>query len=165
MGSINQKADLAYCIAQLKVNDKCVKCLNDTFKLYKDALFDEDVLKNFMTVLTKAKKNSKLDMKDSLEELENKLTEHSAAGLENVNAGKKAARAKTRAAKRVARKKEWEESEDEAEDLSEVEPERDEREFDEENQPQNLRASRKAVPTGGKGAKGRSGRRSRRVLS
>lgn len=56
--SINQKADLAYCIAQLKVNDKCIKCLNDTFKLYKDALFDEDVLKNFMSVVSKAKKNT-----------------------------------------------------------------------------------------------------------
>jgi condensin complex subunit 1 len=113
--SINQKADLAYCIAQLKVNDKCIKCLNDTFKLYKDALFDDDVLQNFMSVVSKAKKNTKLDTKDTIEELENKLNEHAAAGMENVKASNKALRAKKRAAKRIARKKEWEESDEEKE--------------------------------------------------
>merc|ERR1711862_47739 len=139
-----------------------VKCLNDTFKLYKDALFDEDVLKNFMSVLTKAKKNSKLDTKDSLEELENKLNEHSAAGLENIKAGKKAARAKARAAKRVARKKEWEESDEE--ELSEV-SERHDLESDEENQPENQQKDRKAASLVGKAAKGRALRRSRRARS
>ena len=164
--SINQKADLAYCIAQLKINDKCVKCLNDTFKLYKDALFDEDVLKNFMSLLTKAKKNSKPDTKDSLEELENKLNEHSAAGLENVKAGKKAARAKVRAAKRVARKKELEESEDDEEECEEAASERSI--IGEENQPENQqesrRGNRRAASQVDKAAKGRLGR-SRRVRS
>lgn len=84
--SINQKADLAYCIAQLKVNDKSIKCLNDTFKLYKDALFDEDVLKNFMNVVNKAKKNTKLDTKDAIEELESKLADAGVAGLDNERA-------------------------------------------------------------------------------
>lgn len=155
--SIDQKADLAYCIAQLKVNDKCIKCLNDTFKLYKDALFDEDVLKNFMSVVSKAKKNTKLDTKDTLEELENKLNENAAAGLENVKASNKAARAKKRAAKRVARKKEWEESDgddDEEEEISEVE---DDFEFDEENQPENMNAP----PVEEKAAKRKSGRSNR----
>mmetsp|Transcript_1590 Transcript_1590/g.3412 ORF Transcript_1590/g.3412 Transcript_1590/m.3412 type:complete len:1390 (+) Transcript_1590:152-4321(+) len=151
--SIDQKADLAYCIAQLKVNDKCIKCLNDTFKLYKDALFDEDVLKNFMSVVSKAKKNTKLDTKDALEELENKLNENAAAGMENVKASKKAARAKKRAAKRVARKKEWEESDEE--EMSEPEPE--DFEDDEENQPENMNAP----PVEEKAAKTRSGRSNR----
>ena len=88
--SINQKADLAYCIAQLKVNDKSIKCLNDTFKLYKDALFDEDVLKNFMNVINKAKKNTKLDTKDAIEELESKLADAGVAGLDNERADAKA---------------------------------------------------------------------------
>ncbi|KAL7544562.1 hypothetical protein ACHAWF_007939 [Thalassiosira exigua] len=157
--SIGQKADLAYCIAQLKVNDRCVKCLNDTFKLYKDALFDEDVLRNFVSVLNKAKKSAKLDgAKEALEELEGKLNEHAAAGLENVKASKKAARAKKRAAKRVARKKDWEESEEEEEEeeeTSEPEPE----EFDEENQPENRRA--KAPPGKGRVGKGRPSRSTR----
>ena len=131
--SIDQKADLAYCIAQLKINDKCIKCLNDTFKVYKDALFDEDVLKNFMSVVTKAKKNAKLETKDTLQELEDKLNEHAAAGLENMKANKKAQRAKVRAAKRAARKKvEWEGESDEAEALSEND------EADEENVPENI---------------------------
>ncbi|KAL7544117.1 hypothetical protein ACHAXR_013559 [Thalassiosira sp. AJA248-18] len=153
--SINQKADLAYCIAQLKVNDKCIKCLNDTFKLYKDALFDEDVLKNFVSVVSKAKKNTKLDTKDAIEELESKLNEHAAAGLENVKASNKAARAKKRAAKRVARKKEWEESEEEEEEEEMSEPE--ELEFDEENQPENM-----TVPVvADKAVKRKSGRSNR----
>ena len=140
--SINQKADLAYCIAQLKVNDKCIKCLNDTFKLYKDSLFDEDVLKNFMSVVSKAKKNTKLDTKVAIEELEEKLNEYAAAGLENVNASKKAARAKKRAAKRVARKKEWDESDEENWGNE------SEQEQDEEEENQRVRAS-KARPKRG----------------
>jgi condensin complex subunit 1 len=151
--SINQKADLAYCIAQLKVNDKCIKCLNDTFKLYKDALFDEDVLKNFMSVVSKAKKNSKLDTKDTIEELENKLNEHAAAGMENVKASNKALRAKKRAAKRVANKKEWEESDEE----KESEPE-EEDQLDEENHPVNEAAPQVEE----KAAKGKKATRSKK---
>lgn len=155
--AINQKADLAYCIAQLKINDKCVKCLNDTFKLYKDALFDEDVLKNFMSVVSKAKKNSKLETKDTIQELEDKLNENAAAGLENVKANKKAQRAKARAAKRVAHKKkvqEWEgESEGEEDKQSEAEMED---EADEENVSGNIQP-----PADGEGTKRRSGRSSR----
>ncbi|KAL7445188.1 hypothetical protein ACHAXH_009750 [Discostella pseudostelligera] len=144
--SINQKADLAYCIAQLKVNDKCIKCLNDTFKLYKDSLFDEDVLKNFLSVVSKAKKNTKLDTKVTIEELEEKLNEYAAAGLENVNASKKAARAQKRAAKRVARKKEWDES-DEENGGNESEQEQAE-ELDEEEENQRVSAN-KARPKRG----------------
>ena len=155
--AINQKADLAYCIAQLKINDNSVKCLNDTFKLYKDALFDEDVLKNFMSVVSKAKKNSKLETKDTIQELEDKLNENAAAGLENVKANKKAQRAKARAAKRVAHKKkvqEWEgESEGEEDKQSEAEMED---EADEENVSGNIQ-----LPADGEGTKRRSGRSSR----
>ncbi|KAK1744873.1 condensin complex subunit 1 [Skeletonema marinoi] len=132
-------ADLAYCIAQLKVNEKGIKCLNDNFKLYKDALFDEDVLKNFMSFIAKAKKNAtKPETKQTLQELEEKFTECAAAGMENVNASKKAARAKKRAAHRVARKKvEWDESEEEENaEASDPEPE-DFEEVDEENRPAN----------------------------
>lgn len=155
--SINQKADLAYCIAQLKVNDKCIKCLNDTFKLYKDALFDEDVLKNFMSVVSKAKKNTKLDTKDVIEELENKLNDTAAAGMENVKASNKAQRAKKRAAKRVQRKKEWEEeSEPEESEPEEV----DDMEFEDgaENQPANM-AEDDTPQVEEKTRRGRSGRR------
>lgn len=149
--SINQKADLAYCIAQLKVNDKSIKCLNDTFKLYKDALFDEDVLKNFMNVINKAKKNTKLDTKDAIEELESKLADAGVAGLDNERADAKAKKAKKRAAKRKAKKKEWEEEEEE-EQSSDEEEEVDEMEFnasDSENVANSKPARQKASSTKG----------------
>ena len=145
--TINQKADLAYCIAQLKVNEKGIKCLNDNFKLYKDALFDDDVLKNFMSFISKAKKNaSKPETKQTLQELEEKFTEQAAAGMENVTASKKAAKAKKRAARRVARKKvEWEESDEEDEaELSEEEQEEEFQELDEENAPPNSKGAVKS---------------------
>jgi condensin complex subunit 1 len=103
--SISQKADLAFCIAQLKVNDRAIKCLSDLFKLYKDALFDEDVRKSFASVVSKAKKFAKPEIKECLEEWEAKLNEHGTLGEENQRAGKKAVRAKARAKKRATRKK------------------------------------------------------------
>jgi condensin complex subunit 1 len=103
--SISQKADLAFCIAQLKVNDRAIKCLSDLFKLYKDALFDEDVRKSFASVVSKAKKFAKPEIKGCLEEWEAKLNEHGTLGEENQRAGKKAVRAKARAKKRATRKK------------------------------------------------------------
>lgn len=152
--SINQKADLAYCIAQLKVNEKCIKCLNDNFKLFKDALFDEDVLKNFMAVLAKAKKTSKPESKDAIQELENKLNEHAAAGMENVKASKKAAKSKARAAKRAAQKKEYEGESEEEESIADF------NEMDEENIHDNV------PPPSETKEKRRSGRaRSRKVAA
>jgi condensin complex subunit 1 len=103
--SISQKADLAFCIAQLKVNDKAIKCLSDLFKLYKDALFDEDVRKSFSSIVSKTKKFAKPETKECLEEWEAKLNEHATLGEENQRAGQKAVRAKAKAKKRATRKK------------------------------------------------------------
>ena len=158
--AINQKADLAYCIAQLKVNEKSIKCLNDNFKLYKDALFDEDVLKNFMSFIAKAKKNAtKPETKQTLQELEEKFTECAAAGMENVNATKKAAKAKTRAARRVARKNvEREESEEEEENDEASDPEEDDEEVDEENRPANVQIVKSDATTKRRSGRSRSTR-------
>jgi condensin complex subunit 1 len=103
--TISQKADLAFCIAQLKVNDKAIKCLSDLFNLYKDALFDEDVKKSLSSIVIKAKKFAKPETKECLEEWEAKLNEHAMLGEENQRAGKKAVRAKAKAAKRTTRNK------------------------------------------------------------
>lgn len=120
--SISQKADLAYCLANLpKLNDKCIKSLSDNFKLYKDALFDEDVFYSFASILTKAEKFTKTEMKDHLEEWRQKLESENKAGLENHRAGNKAKRAKARAAKRSARKKQPTKKEYEGETDSEEE--------------------------------------------
>ena len=103
--SMSQKGDLAYCISQLKMNEKSIKCLSDNFKLYKDALFDEDVNRSFVSIVTKAKKFMKPEMRQFLEEWESKLSESAEVGAENQLAGEKAARAKAKARRRATRKK------------------------------------------------------------
>ena len=103
--SISQKADIAYCLAQLKVTEKSLNILSDQFKLYKDALFDDDVHKNFSSIITKAKKFAKPEMKQFVEEFEAKVQEYSAIGLENQAADQKAQKAKKKAATRKAPKR------------------------------------------------------------
>lgn len=103
--TISQKADISYCIAQLKVNERSVKFLVDNFKLYKDALHDNDVKRNFISILSKAKKSAKPELKQSLDEFESKLNEQAALGMENKLAGEKAAKVKARVSKRVSRRR------------------------------------------------------------
>lgn len=98
--TIVQKADIAYCMAQLKVNERSIKFLVDNFKLYKDALYDDEVKRHFFSIVTKAKKFAKPELKQALGEWENKLNEQSSLGKENELAGEKAARAKVAASKR-----------------------------------------------------------------
>jgi condensin complex subunit 1 len=104
--SMVQKGDLAYCIAQLKMSEKSIKCLSDNFKLYKEALFDENVNKSFMAIVSKAKKSlMKPEMRQFLEDWEIKLSESADLGAENILAGETAARAKTKARRRATRRK------------------------------------------------------------
>jgi len=104
--TISQKADITFCLAQLKISEKCIKTLNENFKLYKDALFDEDIFKSFSSIVVKTKKNtSKQEMKDILEEWEKKLNEHSETSMEDQVASNQAERSKRRVARRVAKAK------------------------------------------------------------
>ena len=103
--TLNQKADLAYCLTQLKVTERSIKCLSDNFKLYKDCLFDEDIKKSFASIVSKAKKFMKPEMKQFLDEWEGKLDKLAELGAENQEAGEKAERAKKKASKRAARRK------------------------------------------------------------
>jgi condensin complex subunit 1 len=98
--TISQTADIAYCMAQLKVNERSIKFLVDNFKLYKDALYDDEVKRHFFSIVSKAKKFAKTELKQALGEWESKLNEQSALGKENELAGDKAAKAKTTASKR-----------------------------------------------------------------
>lgn len=124
--NISQKADISYCMAQLKVNDRSVKFLVDNFKLYKDALHDDDVKRNFVSILTKAKKHSKQELKQGLDEFESKINEEAKVGMENKLAGEKAAKAKARASKRVGgRMSKVLESVNESDNESEIESEDD----------------------------------------
>eukprot|EP00934_Nitzschia_sp_Nitz4_P007522 Nitzschia sp. Nitz4//scaffold11_size288233//220686//224851//NITZ4_000804-RA/size288233-snap-gene-0.58-mRNA-1//-1//CDS//3329534164//7512//frame0 len=123
--SIRQTADIAFCISQMKVNEKSLKTLVDNFKLYKDGLYDEDVKRHFASVATKAKKLAKPEMKQILEEWESKLSEQSRIGMENMRAGEQAAKAKGRALRRGVRKiatiQESEEDDDSESDGDETE--------------------------------------------
>ena len=103
--TIAQKADISYCMAQLRVNERSMKFLVDNFKLYKDALFDEDVKRNFASILSKAKKFAKPEMKQALDEFESKMDEEAELGMENKLAGEKAAKAKALASKRSSRRR------------------------------------------------------------
>uniref|UniRef100_A0A7S3VCC6 Condensin complex subunit 1 C-terminal domain-containing protein n=1 Tax=Chaetoceros debilis TaxID=122233 RepID=A0A7S3VCC6_9STRA len=100
--SIAQKGNLSYCLAQLKYNDKSIKVLNDHFKLYKDSLFDEEVFKCFGQIVQKTRKFAKPETKQILEELEEKLADENKMGMENDEANKKAAKAKSKATTRRA---------------------------------------------------------------
>ena len=71
--TMEQAADLAYCIAQLKLTEKSIKCLSDCFNLYKSALFNENVNKSLNSVVIKAKKFMKPERKQLIEEWEAKL--------------------------------------------------------------------------------------------
>lgn len=131
--TISQKADIAYCMAQLKVNERSIKTLVDNFKLYKDALHDDDVKKHFLAIISKAKKFAKPELKQSLEELEVKFNEEAKMGLQDKMSYENAAKAKVRAGKSTGRRRkkaiepiiEEEEEEDEQD-----EEEEDELEFD-----------------------------------
>jgi condensin complex subunit 1 len=101
--SISQKSALAFCLAHLKANEKCIKILNESFKYYKDALFDEEVFKWFSVIAVKAKTFTKPEMKELLDEWEAKLNSENANGVENQIAGAKAKRAKEKAAARKAK--------------------------------------------------------------
>ena len=102
--TIEQKADLAYCLTLLKVSEKSIKTLAESFKAYKDALYDEDVYKAFCSIVTKAKKTLKPEHRQFIEEWEVKLNEMAAAGAENEQADAQAGKDLVRARKRVARK-------------------------------------------------------------
>ena len=102
--SMPQKADLAFCIAQLKINERSIKTLTELFRLYKDALFDDEVKKSFVSIASRAKKFAKADMKICLEEWEIKLRDYSLLGQENQAAGRKASRAKKKAAGRAVKR-------------------------------------------------------------
>lgn len=120
--TISQKSDIAYCMAQLKVNERSVKLLVDNFKLYKDALFDDEIKRHFFSLVSKAKKFAKPELKQILDEWETKLNEQAELGLENQKAGQKAAQARARASRRARRKQqietipEWDEEEEGEED-------------------------------------------------
>jgi len=83
---MSQTQDLAFCLAQLPLNDKGVKKLDSLLKCYRNALFDTEVYKSFEQLIAKAKKFAKPEMKDAVNEFADKISAcHN--GIENESSG------------------------------------------------------------------------------
>ena len=141
--TIAQKADLAYCISQLKHSEKSIKGLIDSFKLYKDALFDEDVKKSFVSVLSKAKKTAKPELKSQLDEWEEKILESSDRGKEDAATDSNASLAKKKKSRKVQIKKKVLVDSDKEDEAEESDEEVELEECDKENAPTRSRSSRR----------------------
>ena len=102
--TIEQKSNLAYCIAQLKLTDKGVKTLLDNFKLYKDSLYCDDIYKTFSAMVSKLNKTTKPEKIQLIQELESKLKASNESGKEDVSARNKAAKAKQKSVRRNAKR-------------------------------------------------------------
>ncbi|ETW09741.1 hypothetical protein, variant 1 [Aphanomyces invadans] len=63
--------DLAYCLSNLTLNDKSLKKLVELRKMFKSCLVDDGVFECFQQLVAKAKKFSKAEAKETLDELEN----------------------------------------------------------------------------------------------
>ncbi|CAB9508762.1 Condensin complex subunit 1 [Seminavis robusta] len=121
--SISQQADLAYCISQLKQSDKSIRFLFDNFKLYKDALHDEDVLKAFTGIIAKARKTVKIDLKPLLDEWSDKINSSAETGKQDKASNSKALKAAQKQQKKKKSAKVESDSEEQDEE-SEEEPRR-----------------------------------------
>lgn len=83
---------LAYCLACLPSwSDRGVKRLTELFPKYKDALNYPPVLDHFQSILNKARRNAKQELKDAVDELEQKINE--AVDPEKIEAAHQAAMA------------------------------------------------------------------------
>lgn len=94
-----QRRDLTYCLAQLQITEKGVRRLTETIALYKVALADEEVYGHFLTLVGRAKKFAKPEMKSAVEEWEAKLAELHIGGADNEGAVSRAKKASGRAKK------------------------------------------------------------------
>jgi condensin complex subunit 1 len=100
--TIEQKADLAYCLAQLKVTERSLKHLVENFKLYKDALVDDDIKKCLLSLGVKLKKTSKNpELRQMVDGWEARINEESVVGKENEEAHMKASLVKTQSKRRA----------------------------------------------------------------
>jgi condensin complex subunit 1 len=71
--NIQQTRDVAFCLAQLPINEKALKKLDALIKTYKNALFDDEVHKSFQSLATKAKKFAKPEFREMVQEFSDKL--------------------------------------------------------------------------------------------
>jgi len=53
MKNNKEQRNTAYCLSQLKYNEKSLRILNDKYEFYRHLLKDKDVLENFISITTK----------------------------------------------------------------------------------------------------------------
>jgi len=94
---VMQWRDISFCLSMLNCNDKCVKKLSDLYPIYSKTLLDEHVFESFRTLITKAKKTAKADVKLAVDELEAKLNSIHLQQVEDQAAADKAAHAAKKA--------------------------------------------------------------------
>ncbi|CAL1352223.1 unnamed protein product [Linum trigynum] len=70
---VKQWEYIAYCLAQLTFTEKGMKKLIESFKTYEHVLSEDSVIEHFKTIITKAKKFAKPEIKACIEEFEEKL--------------------------------------------------------------------------------------------
>lgn len=86
--TMQQTQDVAFCLAQLSINEKALRKLDALVKTYMNALFDDDVYKSFLELAAKAKKFAKPEFREAVEEFSQKLASfNSGNGGEMVTSG------------------------------------------------------------------------------
>ena len=120
--TISQKSDIAFCIALLKPTEKVLKLLSapDSIKLYKDTLAEPDAVKSFSSIITKAKKTLKHELRPLIDEWEARLGEVTAESQENAEAGARAKANRQRARRKQKALNAIEEEEEDESDTSSV---------------------------------------------
>ena len=58
-----QPQDLAFCLNLLNMSEKCIRRLQENFACFADKLHDTEVYSSFSSILSKAKKFAKPEMK------------------------------------------------------------------------------------------------------
>jgi len=132
-----QWRDLAFCLSLFSFSDRSLRKLSDNFACWSDKLHEDSVYDSIIVILTAVKKgvgagpvggDKRTEAKQLAEELEARVEEARAKGVEDDTADKRAAEAKSKEAeekakgRKKAKKKEAEEEEDEEEEEEEEEP-------------------------------------------
>merc|ERR1712061_244121 len=85
-----QWRDLAFCLSMFNYNEKAIKKLVENFACYSDKLHEDYVYEAFNTIMTQARKGPKQDARLSVEELNGKIEEARAKGVEDDTANRRA---------------------------------------------------------------------------
>ncbi|XP_033119867.1 condensin complex subunit 1-like isoform X2 [Anneissia japonica] len=88
-----QVRDLSYCLSMLNYSEKGVKRLVENFACFSDKLADVEVFSCFQTILTKAKKLTKPELKVFVEDFEERITRCHTKGVEDDEIVAKATKA------------------------------------------------------------------------